>query len=91
LGGPLTIVQISPNGDINKYELGVDLKNGQKYQHIIPAGHWFAIYNSKGSDYTLYGATVIPGFEYEDYIIGEKEKLLIQFPNAIEIINSVMD
>jgi len=91
MGGPLTIVQITPDGKVEEIELGEDISNGQQFQHIIPAGYWFGIYNSKGSEYTLYGANVIPGFEYEDYLIGQKEELLKQFPDAKDIINFLME
>ena len=32
-----------------------------------------------------------PGFEYDDFIDGDKEQLLKQFPNAKDIINFIMD
>jgi hypothetical protein len=64
---------------------------GHQLQHVIPAGYWFGIYSLKGSKYSLYGASVSPGFEYDDFIDGDKEQLLKQFPNAKDIINFIMD
>tara|TARA_Y100000816_G_C25690817_1_gene365476 strand:- start:207 stop:326 length:120 start_codon:yes stop_codon:yes gene_type:complete len=39
----------------------------------------------------LYGAYVYLGFEYDDFIDGDKEQLLKQFANATETINFIMD
>ena len=91
MGGPMTIVQISPTGEVEQIILGQDLIKGYQLQHVIPAGYWFGIYSLKGSKYSLYGASVSPGFEYDDFIDGDKERLLKQYPNAKDIINFIMD
>ncbi len=91
MGGPMTIIQISPKGEVEQIILGQELIKGHQLQYVIPAGFWFGIYSLKGSKYSLYGASVSPGFEYYDFIDGDKEQLLKQFPNATDIINFIMD
>ena len=91
MGGPMTIIQISPKGEVEQIILGQELIKGHQLQYVIPAGFWFGIYSLKGSKYSLYGASVSPGFEYDDFIDGDKEQLLKQFPNATDIINFIMD
>ena len=91
MGGPMTIVQISPKGEVEQNILGQEIFKGHQLQYVIPAGYWFGIYSLKGSKYSLYGASVSPGFEYDDFIDGDKEQLLKQFPNAKDIINFIMN
>mgnify|MGYP001480618514 CR=1 FL=1 len=91
MGGPMKIIQISPQGEVEQIILGQEIFKGHQLQHIIPAEYWFGIYSLKGSKYSLYGASVSPGFEYDDFIDGDKEQLLKQFPNAKNIINFIMD
>mgnify|MGYP001463350253 CR=1 FL=1 len=91
MGGPMKIVQISPKGEVEEIVLGQEFFKGNQLQHVIPAGFWFGMYNLEGSKYSLYGASVSPGFEYDDFIDGNKEQLLKQFPNAKSIINFIME
>ena len=77
-------------GHISSF-LGQEIFKGHQLQYVIPAGYWFGIYSLKGSKYSLYSASVSPGFEYDDFIDGDKEQLLKQFPNAKDIINFIMD
>jgi len=89
LGGPLTIVELSPEGDVIKTVLGTDIANGEKLQYTVPAGTWFGAYLNSGTDYTLIGATCAPGFEYEVFEMtdeSKKKELLEKFPNAREEI-----
>ena len=82
---------LNQKGEVEQNILGQEIFKGHQLQYVIPAGYWFGIYSLKGSKYSLYGASVSPGFEYDDLIDGDKEQLLIQFPNAKNIINFIMD
>lgn len=66
LGGPLELVQISPDGKMGKVILGQDVVAGQKLQHVVPAGYWFEARPAAGSDYSFVGCTVAPGFDFKD-------------------------
>ena len=89
LGGPLTVVQISPNGDVEEIVLGQGVKSGQKVQHVVPAGYWFGAYPNEGSEYSFVGCTVAPGFDFRDFEMGNRENLIKQFPNAKDIIEKL--
>lgn len=86
LGGPLTLVQISPEGNVEKIVLGQDVKNGQKVQHVVPKGYWFGASPNKGAVFSFVGCTVSPGFDFSDFEMGKKDNLLRQFPNAKKVI-----
>lgn len=86
MGGPLNIVQISPQGKVGETKLGADLANGQKLQHFVPAGDWFGAYPCEGSAFTLVGCTVSPGFDYRDFELGKRSDLLRTFPSAKDVI-----
>ena len=85
-GDPMTVVQISPEGNVEEIVMGSDVKNGQKVQHTVPAGHWFGAYPNSGSRYSFVGCTVSPGFDFTDFEMGKRDELLKQFPNAEKTI-----
>lgn len=86
LGDPLTVVEITPAGKIKKTILGQDVKAGQSLQYIVRAGNWFGAYPNQGSRFSLIGATVAPGFDFQDFELGNRLDLLKQFPHAKEVI-----
>jgi len=86
LGGPMTVAQISPDGRVEPVVLGQDSAAGQKLQHIVPAGYWFGAYPNEGTDFSLVGCTVAPGFEFSDFELAERAVLLKQFPQAKDVI-----
>lgn len=89
LGGPITIVQISPEGKVEEVVMGQDVVNGQKVQHVVPAGYWFGAYLNPGSEYSFVGCTVAPGFDFADFEIGNRAALLKLFPHAKALIEQL--
>lgn len=85
LGDPLKVIEITPAGELIETILGPDFLNGQKQQYFVKAGHWFA--STSLGDYSFVGCTVAPGFEYEDFVLAKKSKLLKDFPEHSHIIN----
>ena len=86
LGGPLTLIQITPQGQVETITLGADVLKGQLLQHVVPAGHWFGACSVDGSDYSFVGCTVSPGFDFADFEMGKREDLLRMFPGAKNFI-----
>src|SRR3989338_9673532 len=76
LGGPLILIQISPQGKIDKIILGQDIKNGQRVQHVVPAGFWFCAYPNPQTQFSFVGCTVAPGFDFSDFEMGKRNDLL---------------
>ena len=86
LGEPVQWVLLHPGGQIEKIVLGPLLEQGQKVQMTVPAGTWFGGYLKTGAGFALMGTTVAPGFEFEDFRLGNPEELLVSFPGAKEEI-----
>jgi hypothetical protein len=89
LGGPLTIVQINPDGRVEEIILGSDIKKGQRVQHVVPAGYWFGAYPVTGASYSFVGCTVAPGFDFQDFEIAKRESMEKAFPKAAHVIQKL--
>ena len=89
LGGPLNLAQIMPDGRVVSVTLGRDIKAGQEFQHVVPAGCWFGASPSPGSGFSFVGCTVAPGFDFADFELARPAKLLAQFPQAGKIIKKL--
>ncbi|HAT72225.1 MAG TPA: cupin [Elusimicrobia bacterium] len=88
-GGPLTVARLLQDGRAEKTVLGRDLAAGQKFQHAVPAGCWFGAYPSPGTEFSLVGCTVAPGFDFADFEIGGRGELLKEFPRAAALIKKL--
>lgn len=84
-GGPLDVVMLSQEGPRIE-RLGRNLHKGEVLQMTIPAEVWFAARPTEGSLFTLAGCTVSPGFDFEDFEIGDRQELCAQFPMSQGVI-----
>lgn len=80
LGDPLEMVLLYPDGSSQHILLGQDLFNDQCLQFVVPAGVWQASSVAPGGRFSLVGTTMAPGFTPEDFIEGQRETLLAQYP-----------
>lgn len=87
LGGPVRMLQLSPDGGGRTIVLGPDLAAGQLLQTMVPKGTWQGAFLEPGSDFALLGCTVAPGFEYADYENGMRAALIAQYPTFAELIS----
>ncbi|MBU3172561.1 cupin domain-containing protein [Clostridium estertheticum] len=84
-GSPLSIYMISPNGELITRQLGLNAKNGEVPQFLVPKNYVFgSAMNSSG--YSLVGCMVSPGFDFKDFEIFERAALLNKYPQHKEII-----
>lgn len=88
-GAPLKIHQISPKGVYSFQILGNDLLSKQNYQHVVPAGYWFAATVEEENAFSLVGCTVAPGFDFEDFVLAERKELSKLFPKHKAIITAL--
>jgi len=89
LGDPVELLQINTNGVGEVVVLGQDIVSGMRLQHVVPGGAWQGSRLRAGGKYALLGTTVAPGFDYEDFEIGEREELIIEFPQFAGIIRAL--
>ncbi|NQU33240.1 MAG: cupin domain-containing protein [Bacteroidetes bacterium] len=83
-GDPLTVYVIDSDGELIQYKLGLDPETNTLPQVTIPANCWFA--SESNGEFTLSGCTVSPGFDFEDFEMGDRDTLLSKYPNLKEII-----
>jgi len=86
LGDPVIMLQLSPDGEGKKMLLGNDIERGQNLQVVVPGGVWQGLCLDEGGTFALMGTTVVPGFDYEDFELGDREKLIILYPSYSELI-----
>jgi predicted cupin superfamily sugar epimerase len=66
--------------------IGNDLMRGQRPQVMVERGVWQGSRLVAGGQWALLGCTVSPGFEFEDYESGERERLCADWPEFAEEI-----
>ncbi len=89
LGGPLEIFELDerdPAASPLMTRLGTDLSHGERPQHVVAAGRWFGAALAADAEYALVGCTVAPGFEFANFELADREKLLARFPAARALI-----
>lgn len=89
LGDPVELLQINTNGVGEVFVLGQDIVSGMKPQHVVPGGAWQGSRLGTDGKYALLGTTVAPGFDYQDFEIGEREELVAKFPQWAEMIKAL--
>jgi uncharacterized protein len=85
-GSSLTLYIIEVDGRLNKIRLGENSENGETFQAVVKSGRWFAASVNDLSSYSLVGCTVSPGFDYQDWKLGDMETLVKLYPQHKSII-----
>lgn len=86
-GDAIKIHMIDRSGNYSTLSLGKDIESGEVMQFTVPHSTWFAAEVGKPGSFALVGCTVAPGFDFDDFEIGEKDILLMEFPSSEYIIN----
>jgi hypothetical protein len=77
---------IEPNGRLNEVILGEDIDKGHTFQTAVKSGCYFAASVDEYNSYSLVGCTVSPGFDYQDWKIGDMKTLTKLYPQHKSII-----
>jgi len=86
-GVPLRIYVLKPNGGLGLLRLGNPLRHaGTHFQALVPAGRWFAAECEEPDGFGLAGCTVAPGFEFEEFEMGDQDFLAQHWPEHAELI-----
>jgi predicted cupin superfamily sugar epimerase len=85
-GSTLIIYSIDDNGELKKINLGKNSNKGELFQVQIKHNVWFGAELIDKSSFALVGCTVAPGFEFEDFEIGKRDKLIKQYPEHQQLI-----
>jgi len=84
LGDPVEMLELHPDGTATRTLLGPALGE-MTVQHVVRGGTWQGSLLSAGGRWALLGATMAPGFSYEDYETGTAT-LVDQYPLRAEMI-----
>lgn len=91
-GGPLEVFVIEPNtGVLTVIRLGNRPDRGEVFQAVVRAGCWFGSKPMTGSDFSLVGCTVAPGFDFADFELADRAEMLRQFPQHQAVIEVLCD
>jgi len=88
-GDPAELLLLRSNGTSELLKFGNSIDKGQRPQIIIPASSWQGMRTT--GEYTLFGCTVAPAFEYPDYEKGSRKELIQRYPELAEKITQLTD
>ncbi len=88
-GSSLYVHVIDPKGNYKRYTVGINLAEDETPQLVVPAGCWFASSVKDIEAFSLVGCTVAPGFDFDDFELGERNILIAQFPEHEHIITQL--
>ena len=88
-GVALSVYMITRTGELEILKIGKDIENGEQLQGVVPAGCWFASKVVAQNNYSLVGCTVAPGFDFNDFIMAERETLTQEYPTHAVIIKEL--
>ncbi len=75
LGASVEIFLVYPKGKIETKILGNNLERGESLQIIVPKNVWQGLRLVGNGRFSLMGTTVSPGFDYNDFELGDEKKL----------------
>ncbi len=81
LGDPVELLVLPPGGRGEVVRLGQDLEAGMRVQTVVAAGCWQGSRLADGRELSLLGATMAPGFEWQDFEAGDGGALSVQYPD----------
>ena len=88
-GQPFLVVDLAPDGTLTEHRLGLHPGRGELPQIVVPRGHWFAARITSRRGFTLLGCTVAPGFDFADFEMADRRKLVAHFPRHKKLIKEL--
>ncbi len=85
-GGTLLVHVLSSQGEVKVIKLGRNINAGEVPQAVVKAGDWFGSELQDKSSFALVGCTVAPGFDFDDFEMGERESLTKEYLSHQELI-----
>ncbi len=80
-GDPVEMIQITDDGEVRRYVLGSDIFNDESPQVVVPKGVWQGLRLIGNGQWALMGTTVAPGFDFDDFEIGDRKTMMNLFPH----------
>jgi len=77
---------IDQKGEYTAAKLGRDIESGESFQAVVRAGCWFAAAVNDTETFALVGCTVAPGFDFGDFKMADRNRLVALYPEHKDII-----
>jgi uncharacterized protein len=78
LGSPAEMLLLFESGDGKVLRFGNNLELDEAPQIVVPRNTWQGMKTL--GEFTLFGCTVSPGFDYADYQSGNRQTLIREYP-----------
>jgi hypothetical protein len=88
-GSSLTLYIIDLGGNLSAIKLGSDFEKDETFQVLIKMGCWYGAVVNDPTSYSLVGGTVAPGFDFNDFEMGDRKKLIEWYPRHKSIIEKL--
>jgi uncharacterized protein len=88
-GDPVEMLQLHEPAGGQVILLGTDFDRGMRPQVAVPRGSWQGARLLPGGKFALLGATVSPGFEFDDFELARREPLLAAYPEFSAFITAL--
>lgn len=88
-GETLELLILEDDGTLTVKLLGNRIDEGEEPQLVVTANTWFGARLKSGSGFTLVSCVVAPGFEFSDYVLGDKQTLNGLFPHLAKEIEEM--
>ena len=85
-GSSLLIYQLDDKKGLQTHRLGLNLEKGDLPQITIPAYSWFGSEVEDSDSFSLVSCTVAPGFDFMDFEMADREKLIKEYPKHQTVI-----
>jgi predicted cupin superfamily sugar epimerase len=80
-GDALWVHELGTAG-VRSHRVGPRPRDGDRLTLVVPAGTWFASEVAPGGRFGLVTCVVTPGFEYEDFELAQRQRLVAEFPSC---------
>jgi uncharacterized protein len=88
-GSALIVHVIDPDGSYSELHLGDRFDAGEVFQAVVKAGCWFASRLKDAASYALVGCTVAPGFDFADFELAIRSRLIRDYPSHQRLIEEL--
>lgn len=89
-GAPVRLLVLDPDGHGGgavEHRLGDDVRGGEMPQVVVPGGTWQGAVSV--GPWSLLGTTMAPGYDPQDFALGDHPALADAFPEARELIEEI--
>jgi predicted cupin superfamily sugar epimerase len=91
-GDPVQMLLLHPRHGPGRSEVcvfGNNLVQRQSPMKVVPGGTWLGSRLMPGGSWALMGVTMAPGFDPKDYAIGDRKRLIKEFPEQTDLITQL--